>query len=83
MSKKISQREARRLKALVKALEEEKRVRANRYRAEYPGGTSLVGKIKLSDYCAGIVCGAARAGLALVAKYDESTQEITIHGVRQ
>lgn len=83
MKKKISQREARRLRARVAELEEEKRYRASRYRSEYPGGTCLVGKIKLSDYCSGIVCGAARAGMALVAKYDESSHELTIYGVRE
>jgi cytidylate kinase len=41
MRKPISQREALRLKKLVKQFEERDRARSNRYQSSYPGGVHL------------------------------------------
>lgn len=79
--KKISQREARRLRNRVRELEQEKEQRASRYRSDYPGGVYLVGKVSLPDYCGGIVEGATRAGMALVAKWDNHDRHLTIYGI--
>jgi len=83
MRKRISQREARRLLARVTELENEKSIRANRHRMAYPGGVALVSGVKLSDFGTGVLCGAARSGRALIAKYDEASREVTIFGVEQ
>lgn len=66
---KISQREARRLLARVKALEAADRARHAAYGSEYPGGRN-VAHVDLGDLTAGKLGVAQLLGHPLVARMD-------------
>lgn len=65
--KQISQTEAYRLKRRVRELEENVRIRMNRYRSGYPGGVSAR-SFEMGDASFAALSLADKLGCALVAK---------------
>lgn len=78
--KKISQREAQRLRKRVKELETEKRIRRNRWRSDYPGGISLR-RFSTTDETFAALDTATMLGCTLVGKLDG--RALIIYAVRE
>lgn len=68
-AKKISQREARRLRKRVEQLEGRERDRLRTWGSDYPGGVHVM-DFTLAEWSNGRVWMATRLGSVLVGKYD-------------
>jgi len=68
-AKKISQREARRLRKRVKELEGRERDRLNAWGSEYTRGSMLVATFDLADWLKGRLWMAKQLNCVLVGKY--------------
>jgi len=79
--KKISQREARRLRARVAQLERDELLRVNRYRTDYPGGVHLATISGLPSFVDGKLACAHTLGAALVVRFDESAKRLLVYAV--
>jgi len=75
MSKKISQREARRMQRELRQRDADESRRRSRWKADYPGGTHI-DTIVLSDVEFSIVDTAMKLNHAIVAKLDGGTLKL-------
>lgn len=69
MTKKISQREARRLLKQVRSFEERDRHRADAWHRDYPGGINII-SVDVNAEIATCIWTAQRLGHPIVAKMD-------------
>ncbi len=72
MNKRISEREARRLRRRVEELERQEEIRLRRWTSEFPGGVHLV-SLQLTPECAAAVNTAIKLGHYVVVKTSENT----------
>ncbi len=76
MARKISQREARKMRKRLAELDQMERVRRNRWASDYPGGVHLTSLTVSDQAMAGRLAASNLFGAALVAKFDSGTLRI-------